>query len=318
MVVALAVAVALVALVAWWTPSRRREGWAFTGKVKDFSGEKGVKHANFIRKKCSGGMTWTAITSNDKWKWMAQYDGDAAWKICEEAQKSAVSDDKMNQSRTVKCKYRCPYSIMRGERPCANNDYTKCCKPGEGTKLYDCELTSDAKVRSQERARETLRGVVEGLKKPTNGGGGGGGGGVDRMQQFQERQKQESGRNKPAPTEDPINDLKVTVWSDKDLNGDSKDFGIGSYPNLGDWNDRISSIYVPPGLTVKGWQHTNYNGNSVFVDPSTRTDLEGSWMNMKDFTENGVFKKGSNKHDCGFRNSSCFNDTISSMKVERK
>lgn len=122
---ALAGIAALIVLVLFWRRRRqrtwRRENWEFAE-----GGEKKIKkeHKQFIRDKCAAGLTWTYITNNPKWDFLAKYDGDVAWKICE-GQLSKVGTGDADASGCAHGP--CPVDEMKGRRPCLNMYKTKCC-----------------------------------------------------------------------------------------------------------------------------------------------------------------------------------------------
>lgn len=45
------------------------------------------------------------------------------------------------------------------------------------------------------------------------------------------------------------------------------------------WNDRISSIYVPPGFAVILYEHSNFRGRSVLLEGSWRAFRARDWWN---------------------------------------
>lgn len=45
------------------------------------------------------------------------------------------------------------------------------------------------------------------------------------------------------------------------------------------WNDRISSIYVPPGYAVILYEHSNFRGRSILLEGSWRVIRARDWWN---------------------------------------
>lgn len=108
----------------------------------------------------------------------------------------------------------------------------------------------------------------------------------------------------------------VTAYKDANFKGIDKTFPVGDYPELtGGWDDAISSIKVPQGFKVILYSKKDYGGEQLPLDANEHKYL--SHFGFKDSIGYPFAKKGvwSGKDVCGNRNTYCWNDTASSMKV---
>jgi hypothetical protein len=67
----------------------------------------------------------------------------------------------------------------------------------------------------------------------------------------------------------------ATAWFYENINWCCNYFSIsGDMAFVGwDWNDRISSLLIPPGRTVVLYEHANFGGASVSLTPGKHNDL---------------------------------------------
>jgi hypothetical protein len=140
----LAVVIAVIAGLVWLFKGRRRggrrEGWAFQGKVPELS----QKHAENVASLCRRGMTWTQITSDDKYNYLAKYDGKRAFDACRAGLDQLKEDQKVkgwkaewgtkcNSTCSAKNRANCPSSLLWPTHPCLNgtkdNPGNRCCDP---------------------------------------------------------------------------------------------------------------------------------------------------------------------------------------------
>lgn len=102
----------------------------------------------------------------------------------------------------------------------------------------------------------------------------------------------------------------VTAYQNSYFGSSSRDFSVGDYPDLNSfgWNDKISSLKIPAGLKVTLYQKPNYGGE--FLDLSS-----GEHRDLAEFSFPGGKYSGMNV--CAGGNNFCWNDTASSMKVQK-
>lgn len=112
----------------------------------------------------------------------------------------------------------------------------------------------------------------------------------------------------PKPFVYPPGPPVVVVYKDAQFGGLDKTFGVGEYSDLGSWGDAISSVRVPHGLKLTLYQKTNFGGKKL--------ELPGGWfhphLSLFAFDDAGTYI---GRDVCGSRNSGCWNDTASSLKV---
>lgn len=111
----------------------------------------------------------------------------------------------------------------------------------------------------------------------------------------------------PRPYVPPPGPPVVAVYKDSNFGGMDKFYGVGEYSDLGSWNDAISSLRIPSGLKVTLYQKTGFSGKQLTLLANDHTNLShfyfdnaGTWVG---------------RDVCGSKNSTCWNDTASSMKV---
>ena len=94
--------------------------------------------------------------------------------------------------------------------------------------------------------------------------------------------------------------------------GSGKDFPVGVYNTLGDFDKQMSSLKIDTGLKVTMYDNTNLTGNSIVMLPNENEyghDNFNHWK-MSDNSYHG-------KDQCGPDGKGCWNDKVRSLKVER-
>lgn len=111
----------------------------------------------------------------------------------------------------------------------------------------------------------------------------------------------------------PAAEPKVTVWTDANFTGESYSYGIGDYDWISTFEDKISSVQVPPGLKVVLYEHDK---------------LRGQYLTLtKDAPDLSHFPFGTNtssrgsdqceENEYGPGTTGCWNDIIGSLRVTR-
>lgn len=138
----------LVAWVAFGRRRRRREGWSFTGRVPTIS----QPHKDRLRDLCGAGVLWAEIKNNDKLKYFAKYDEQAALAECKIGRatlKSGYGTDIGLEAANQKCqaigRKGCTKKTLRSSnRLCMTHTGDKCCEiKGDG--VTNCRPIDDGK-----------------------------------------------------------------------------------------------------------------------------------------------------------------------------
>jgi hypothetical protein len=89
----------------------------------------------------------------------------------------------------------------------------------------------------------------------------------------------------PRPTEPPPVD--AMFYSDIEYQGDTLAVGTERSYVGSEWNDRISSVYVPQGRTVVLYEHADYGGESLTLSGddvdlrmSAGPSIDGTWNDV--------------------------------------
>ena len=348
---ALALAVLLGVLALVWLLKRSREGWEFEGKKKLSATS---KHGKAVTKYCGGGMTLTEIMANDDYGHLSKYTKDSVWAVCEAAQKDLKATFDKNEVDTSKCKNgACTNTLLaRGGRPCLNKAGKKCCKPGG----KDCIAPEKATTRDTEISEKECKTnkhmvgswsdgkctcpwptVWNDRNKACMCNEAAGYSWVASQQRCKCGEGKTAGKwyvsdgkcLKGASSSDPVawnqtsagdgGNAKVTL---KSSSGASWSYGPGPYNRIGNnMEDKISTVVVPAGLTVRLHEHANLGGAYLDLQQPGTYDLS----NFKFVSEaNGEFK-GSNQcknHYSGSRGNvatggtyGCWKDIASSLQV---
>lgn len=143
------VAVAVVVVVVLVRTLRRREGWEFSGEDQPLT-DTNSNHYQFVKRKCSEGMTFTELTSDVRgWKYLAKYKEGDVWNACAAGQKQLQDANEGSSDPNVKCNRTCYVNLLKKTKPCLNKGGTKCCEK-EGNKLTRCAPIDSALIRDAE------------------------------------------------------------------------------------------------------------------------------------------------------------------------
>jgi hypothetical protein len=73
--------------------------------------------------------------------------------------------------------------------------------------------------------------------------------------------------------------LCATVWQHRDFRGDMEQLQDGVRgPRIGDWGDKISSVFVEPNCMLNVWQHPEFGGEFRSFTPGPVAYV-GDWWN---------------------------------------
>jgi hypothetical protein len=116
--------------------------------------------------------------------------------------------------------------------------------------------------------------------------------------------------------------LAVTLYKDSKVEGESTQYKVGEYPDLGGMHDEVSSLRIPQGLKVTLYEHTNFEGKSLTLEANDHQNLKHFARN--DYNKNWGSVFGSSGQESLTAGQwygkdvcygGCWNDTASSMKV---
>lgn len=246
-----ALAIAVISLLAFVAVKallrRRRENWQFAAK----GGKTTLKpqHADRIRDACRSGMTWTDVMNRAEWKYLAKYDGGAAWKHCAAGVEDLKAAAANKGRKSFGCVHGgCPNSALGATRPCLNRAKTRCCN----------------------KALKRCRDIAVG-------------GTWDTL--FKARETQNFGSKEQARVSaDRARGAKVTVFEHTGMGGERTDrfdpSGTLHDVQAAGWNDKMSSIEVPAGRSVILYQHTGGGGAQLELGPGIH-DLHARGWNDK-------------------------------------